>query len=139
MSHPRCMKLTILLFYWKISPQFKFNCLQNFSKWVLPSPPFPLFYISPFSISPLLSLSPCRVFSISLLSFPASLLHYFILHLSRYSSSFYPHPLFYLPLSTTYCILGHNDFNPHQNDQGRKGPCCFQRLIALKCLKCQKI
>ncbi len=30
-------------------------------------------------------------------------------------------------------------FNPHQNDQGRKGPCCFQRLIALKCLKCQKI
>ncbi len=22
--------------------------------------------------------------------------------------------------------------NPHQNDQGRKGPCCFQRLIALK-------
>jgi hypothetical protein len=29
--------------------------------------------------------------------------------------------------------------NPHQNDQGRKGPCCFQRLIALKCLKCQKI
>jgi hypothetical protein len=32
-----------------------------------------------------------------------------------------------------------NVFNPHQNDQGRKGPCCFQRLIALKCLKCQKI
>jgi hypothetical protein len=30
-------------------------------------------------------------------------------------------------------------FNPHQNDQGRKGPCFFQRLIALKCLKCQKI
>ena len=30
-------------------------------------------------------------------------------------------------------------FNPHQNDQGRKGPCCFQRLIALKCLKCQKL
>jgi hypothetical protein len=30
-------------------------------------------------------------------------------------------------------------FNPHQNDQGRKGPCYFQRLIALKCLKCQKI
>ncbi len=30
-------------------------------------------------------------------------------------------------------------FNPHQNDQGRKGPCLFQRLIALKCLKCQKI
>ncbi len=29
--------------------------------------------------------------------------------------------------------------DPHQNDQGRKGPCCFQRLIALKCLKCQKI
>ncbi len=29
-------------------------------------------------------------------------------------------------------------FNPHQNDQGRKGPFCFQRLIALKCLKCQK-
>jgi hypothetical protein len=29
--------------------------------------------------------------------------------------------------------------NPHQNDQGRKGPCFFQRLIALKCLKCQKI
>jgi hypothetical protein len=27
-------------------------------------------------------------------------------------------------------------FNPHQNDQGRKGPCYFQRLIALKCLKC---
>ncbi len=33
-----------------------------------------------------------------------------------------------------------NLFNPHQNDQGRKGPCYFQkRLIALKCLKCQKI
>ncbi len=32
-----------------------------------------------------------------------------------------------------------NIFNPHQNDQGRKGPCCFQRLIALKCQKCQKI
>ncbi len=29
--------------------------------------------------------------------------------------------------------------NPHQNDQGRKGPCFYQRLIALKCLKCQKI
>jgi hypothetical protein len=29
--------------------------------------------------------------------------------------------------------------NPHQNDQGRNGPCFFQRLIALKCLKCQKI
>ncbi len=29
--------------------------------------------------------------------------------------------------------------NPHQNDQGRKGPCFFQGLIALKCLKCQKI
>ncbi len=29
--------------------------------------------------------------------------------------------------------------NPHQNDQGRKGPCFFQKLIALKCLKCQKI
>ncbi len=29
--------------------------------------------------------------------------------------------------------------NPHQNDQGRKGPCFFQRLIALKCRKCQKI
>jgi hypothetical protein len=29
--------------------------------------------------------------------------------------------------------------NPHQNDQGRKRPCYFQRLIALKCLKCQKI
>jgi len=34
--------------------------------------------------------------------------------------------------------IGFN-FNPHQNDQGRKGPCYFQRLIALKCLKCQKI
>ncbi len=30
-------------------------------------------------------------------------------------------------------------FNPNGNDQGRKGPCFFQRLIALKCLKCQKI
>ncbi len=30
-------------------------------------------------------------------------------------------------------------FNPHQNDQGWKGPGFFQRLIALKCLKCQKI
>ncbi len=30
-------------------------------------------------------------------------------------------------------------YNPHQNDQGRKGPCCFQRHIVLKCLKCQKI
>ncbi len=29
--------------------------------------------------------------------------------------------------------------SPHQNDQGRKGPCYFQRLNALKCLKCQKI
>jgi hypothetical protein len=29
--------------------------------------------------------------------------------------------------------------NPNENDQGRKGPCFFQRLIALKCLKCQKI
>ncbi len=29
--------------------------------------------------------------------------------------------------------------NPKENDQGRKGPCFFQRLIALKCLKCQKI
>jgi hypothetical protein len=28
--------------------------------------------------------------------------------------------------------------NPHQNGQGRKGPFCFQRLNALKCLKCQK-
>jgi hypothetical protein len=37
-------------------------------------------------------------------------------------------------------ILNHQlIFNPHQNDQGRKGPCFFQRLIALKCLKCQKI
>jgi hypothetical protein len=27
-----------------------------------------------------------------------------------------------------YCV------NPHQNDQGRKGPCYFQRLNALKCL-----
>jgi hypothetical protein len=26
-----------------------------------------------------------------------------------------------------------------QNGQGRKGPCIFQRLNALKCLKCQKI
>jgi hypothetical protein len=25
--------------------------------------------------------------------------------------------------------------NPHQNDQGRKGSCCFQRLIALKSVK----
>ncbi len=30
-------------------------------------------------------------------------------------------------------------FNPHQSDQGQKGPWCFQRLYALKCLKCQKI
>ena len=30
-------------------------------------------------------------------------------------------------------------FNPNENDQGRKGPCFFQRLIALKCLMCQKI
>jgi hypothetical protein len=29
--------------------------------------------------------------------------------------------------------------NPHQNDQGRKGPCCFQRLIALKCLSVKKL
>jgi hypothetical protein len=29
--------------------------------------------------------------------------------------------------------------NPHQNDQGLKGPCFFQRLIALKFLKCQQI
>jgi hypothetical protein len=29
--------------------------------------------------------------------------------------------------------------DPHQNGQGRKGPYSFQRLIALKCLKCQKI
>jgi hypothetical protein len=30
-------------------------------------------------------------------------------------------------------------FNPNENYQGRKGPCFFQKLIALKCLKCQKI
>jgi hypothetical protein len=36
-------------------------------------------------------------------------------------------------------LVSHNGFNPHQKDQGRKGPCFFQRLIALKCLKCQKI
>ncbi len=30
-------------------------------------------------------------------------------------------------------------FNPHQNDQARKGPCCFKRLNALKCQKYQKI
>ncbi len=30
-------------------------------------------------------------------------------------------------------------FNPNENDQARKGPCFFQRLIALKCLMCQKI
>ncbi len=35
--------------------------------------------------------------------------------------------------------LQHRDINPHQNDQGRKGPCFFQRLIALKCLMCKKI
>jgi hypothetical protein len=29
--------------------------------------------------------------------------------------------------------------NPHQNDKARKGPCFFQRLIALKCLKGKKI
>ncbi len=29
--------------------------------------------------------------------------------------------------------------NNNENDQGRKGPCFFQRLIALKCLRCQKI
>jgi hypothetical protein len=29
--------------------------------------------------------------------------------------------------------------NPHQNDQGLKGPCFFQRLIALKFLQCLKI
>ncbi len=34
-----------------------------------------------------------------------------------------------------HCFL----FNPHQNDQGRKGPCFFQRLIALKCQKIKKI
>jgi hypothetical protein len=28
--------------------------------------------------------------------------------------------------------------NPHQNDQGRKGPCFFQRLIAIKCLSVKK-
>jgi hypothetical protein len=36
-------------------------------------------------------------------------------------------------------FLKKNFVNPHQNDQGQKGPCFFQRLIALKCLKCQKI
>jgi hypothetical protein len=36
--------------------------------------------------------------------------------------------------------IGKNfSISPHQNDQGRKGPGFFQRLIALKCLKCQKI
>ncbi len=35
--------------------------------------------------------------------------------------------------------LNLHPLNPQQNDQGRKGPCCFQRLNALKCLKCQKI
>ncbi len=29
--------------------------------------------------------------------------------------------------------------NPQHNNQGRKGPCCFQRLNVLKGLKCQKI
>ncbi len=34
----------------------------------------------------------------------------------------------------SYCCLDIcTVVNPHQNDQGRKGPCCFQRLIALKC------
>jgi hypothetical protein len=36
-------------------------------------------------------------------------------------------------------VIELSSFNPHQNDQGQKGPCCFQRLIALKCLKCPKI
>jgi hypothetical protein len=29
--------------------------------------------------------------------------------------------------------------NPNENDHGRKGPCFFQRLIALKRHLCQKI
>ncbi len=49
-----------------------------------------------------------------------------------------------LTYQITYEIIPHKilksrTFNPHQNDQGRKGPCYFQRLIALKCLNCQKI
>jgi hypothetical protein len=35
--------------------------------------------------------------------------------------------------------LNLHPLNPQQNDQGRKGPCCFRRLDALKCLKCKKI
>ncbi len=34
--------------------------------------------------------------------------------------------------------LNLHPLNPQQNDQGRKGPCCFQRLNALKCLKSVK-
>ncbi len=30
------------------------------------------------------------------------------------------------------------EHNPNENDQGRKEPCFFQRLIALKCLMRQK-
>jgi hypothetical protein len=44
-----------------------------------------------------------------------------------------------LVVCTEYAFAPIVTLNPHQNDQGRKGPCCFQRLIALKCLKCQKI
>ncbi len=43
---------------------------------------------------------------------------------------------------SAYCWYGESrvphTFNPNQNDQGRKGPCCFQRPNALKCQKIKK-
>ncbi len=46
--------------------------------------------------------------------------------------------LFHSPNSTVICVP-YLRFNPYQDGQGRKGPCFFQRLYALKCQKIQKI
>ncbi len=41
-------------------------------------------------------------------------------------------------LSFVFCTLCQYLTLNRMNDPGRKGPCCFQRLNVLKCLKCQK-
>jgi hypothetical protein len=59
----------------------------------------------------------------------------------HYNSIFHVHMYMYSTRKIVFQNVAATfaDFNPQQNDQGRKGPCFFQRLIALKCLKCQKI
>ncbi len=66
--------------------------------------------------------------------FDATPLSKFTIYFLHYYSSFFIFWISFLSWSS-FCI----SVNPHQNDQGGKGPCYFQRLIALKCLKCQKI